>query len=88
LRRSSRGLLQSCEGDDPQLFVKLEDLVRPQARYGEHLKDASRDFLAHRFKAGMRACAVQLGDDIRDCVADPWNFNEPPFCDDLLQRHH
>ena len=33
----------------------------------------------------MRACAMQLGDDIRDCVADAWNFRKPLFGDDLVQ---
>jgi hypothetical protein len=31
----------------------------------------------------MRARAVQLGDDARDCVADPRNFRKTIFCDDL-----
>ena len=83
----ARGLLQFCERDDPQLFVELEDLVRPQARYGEHLKDSGRDFLAHRFKAGMCARAVKLRDDIGNGVADARNFREPILRDDLVQWH-
>ena len=83
----ARGLLQFCERNDPQLFVELEDLVRPQARYGEHLKDSGRDFLAHRFKAGMCARAVKLRDDIGNGVADARNFREPILRDDLVQWH-
>jgi hypothetical protein len=36
----------------------------------------------------MRARVVELGDDIRDCVADSWDLREAAFSDDLVQRHH
>ena len=83
----ARSLLQFCERGDAQLFVELEHLIRPQARYGEHLKDAGRDFLSHRFEAGVCAGAVKLRDDIGDGVADARHFREPIFCDDLVERH-
>jgi hypothetical protein len=31
---------------------------------------AGGNILAHRFKAGMRACAAQLREDVRDRIAD------------------
>src|SRR5580704_13108931 len=67
--------------------MEFENLLRPQARDDKHLKHPGRDFLAHRFKAGMRARAVELGDDIRDCVANPWNFREAILSDEI-QGHH
>jgi hypothetical protein len=40
-------------------LVKLQRLLGPQARDGEHFKNASRNHLAHRFQPRVRAGAVR-----------------------------
>jgi len=73
----ARGLFQIGEGGDAEGLIKLEHLVRPQARHGEHFQDTSRNFLAHGLKAWMRSRTVQFCDDIGDGVADARDFREP-----------
>src|SRR3954462_15587059 len=60
----ARGLFQIGERGDTERGIKLEHLVGPQARHGEHFQDTGRDFRAHRLQAWMRAGAMQFRDDI------------------------
>jgi hypothetical protein len=69
-----------------QLSVKLEDFVRPEARNGQHLKNARRDFLAHLFKRGVGPCRVELFNDVCDGIADPGDFAQAVLRDHLVQR--
>src|SRR4051794_20551623 len=80
----ARGLFQIGERGDTERVIKLEHLVGPQARHGEHFQDTGRDFRAHSLQAWMRVGAMQFRDDIGNSVADARDFREPSCVYDLL----
>src|SRR5438270_5921249 len=82
----ARRVLKLGERGKPQLLVQLKDLVRAEARNGQHFKNARRDFLAHFLKRGMSAGRVELLDDVRDRVAYARYFAEATLSDDLIER--
>ena len=81
-----RGPFELCNCRDAQLLVELEHLLRPQPRDAKHIKHPCRYFLAHRFERGMRSCAVEARDDVRDGrthagqVAQAIFGNNPAIC--------
>src|SRR5436305_1490430 len=62
------------------------DLLGTEARDGQKFQHAFRDLLAHAFEQRMRPGAVQLGDDVGDCLADAGNLAQAVLADDPLQR--
>ncbi len=78
-------LLEFVERVQAWFLVKLEYLVRPQARHGEHFEHGHGDILAHRPQDRVVTGRVKLGDDICNGPANSRNFSQEALRYDVFQ---
>ena len=84
--RVREGLLKLGKGIDAERFVKLQDLIRPQARNFHQLQNTGWQFLPHGFEGWVGARLMQSGDDGRYGITHSGNLTKSALANELIQR--
>ncbi len=79
------GLLQLLDAPDAERFVERGGLLRPEVRQAEQLEDPGRELGAELLEEGQAPGPVELGDLLRQGVADVRQLGEAALAHQRVQ---